>query len=58
MTIKVNITASITRPSKVYNTETKKQCQHPDCSTRLSMYNSTNYCCTHERYHYRYVYKD
>ena len=58
MTNKINATAKIDRPSKVYDTETKRQCQHTDCSTRLSMYNFTSYCSTHERYHHRYAYKD
>ena len=59
MTNRINVTARIDRPSKVYHSNTFRQCAHTNCTTRLSIYNSTDYCCAHER-HYRklYVYND
>lgn len=50
MSKKDSVNASIDRPSKVYRSEIQRQCQHTDCKIRLSMYNFTNYCSTHERY--------
>ena len=59
MTNRINATAKIDRPSKVYHPNTFRQCADPDCTIRLSMYNSTDYCSTHERQYQRlYVYKD
>ena len=50
MTNRINATASIDRPSKIYHPDTSRQCQHEDCKIRLSKYNPTTYCSTHERY--------
>lgn len=59
MTNRINATAKIDRPSKVYHPNTFRQCADTDCTTRLSIYNSTDYCYAHERhYHKFYVYKD
>lgn len=59
MTNRVNVTANVYKPSKLYHPNTFRQCGHVDCTTRLSMYNSTDYCYTHERqYQPLYVYKD
>ena len=59
MSNRVNVTANIYKPSKVYHPDTNRQCADADCTTRLSMYNSTDYCCNHERqYQHLYVYKD
>jgi hypothetical protein len=59
MSNRVNVTAHVYKPSTVYYPDSSRQCAHADCTTRLSMYNSTEYCCTHERqYRNLYVYKD
>jgi hypothetical protein len=59
MSNKVNITAHVYKPSKVYHPDSFRQCADQDCTIRLSMYNSTDYCSTHERqYKNLYVYKD
>ena len=59
MSNKVNVTPRIDRPSKVYHPNSYRHCQHTDCKIRLSIYNSTDYCCSHERqYRNLYVYKD
>jgi hypothetical protein len=50
MSNKINVTASIDRPSKVYHPNTNRHCEHTSCKIRLSKYNPTNYCSTHERY--------
>jgi hypothetical protein len=59
MSNRINATARINRPSKVYHSDSSRQCADADCTTRLSMYNSTNFCSIHERqYQPLYVYKD
>ena len=50
MSNKIYVTASIDRPSKVYHPNTNRHCEHTNCKIRLSKYNPTNYCSTHERY--------
>jgi hypothetical protein len=50
MSNRTNVCASIDRPSKIYHPDTSRQCQHTDCNIRLSKYNPTTYCSTHERY--------
>lgn len=49
MTNRINVNASIDRPSKQYHSNIPRTCDHDDCCVRLSVYNSTQYCSSHER---------